>query len=115
MVMRMFFDEAYLKQYLQEHGKDVFEAIDLSTMLEQMLAEPAVDAALVSALEELSQKPEGMMLNMLGGMFGGVAGLVPQLKPMLIQLAPVFGKMLKTHFNPATAIPVDKVIAEVER
>jgi hypothetical protein len=114
-IMKSFFDEAYLEQYMKERSKSLLEGLDLPGKIEGLFARDDFDSTLTEKLTELSQKPEGMMLNMIAGMTGGIEGLVPMLKPMLKSFGGEMGQMLIKNFNPLDMISPQKVRAELDR
>jgi hypothetical protein len=114
-IMKTFFDEAYLEAYLKDRSKSLLQGLDLPAKIEGLFAKDDFDATLELKLTELSQKPEGMMLQMMAGMTGGISGMVPMIKPMLQSFGGEMGTMLVNNFNPMDLMSVEQVRAELDR
>ena len=68
MVLEMFFDAEFLRNYLGPRSKEMIKAIDLPEMLRKSLSSPDFDSIFIQKLTEISQKPEGMLLMTISSM-----------------------------------------------
>ena len=114
MIMKMFFDKAFLEQYLNERAKGFITELDLGARLRGAMAEPSFDTLLEEKLIELSTKPDGLLVQNMAPLFGGITGMVPMLKPFLGAFGEELLKVLADRFDMAEMIPIDRVISEVE-
>ena len=114
MIMKMFFDKAFLEKYLNDRAKGLIDGLDLGGRLRAAMAEPSFDGLLTEKLTDLSAKPEGMLVQTMAPMFGGVEGMVPMLKPFLGAFGEELLKVLVEKFDVTELVPIDSVIREVE-
>ena len=68
MVMEMFFDAAFLKEYLGPRSKELITSINLPQLLKKTMSSPEFDSVFLAKLTEISQKPEGMLLMTISQM-----------------------------------------------
>ena len=114
-IMKTFFDEAYMQQYLRERSKGLLSSIDIGAKIEALLGRPDMDETLATKFAEMATKPEGMMLNSIAQMFGGTAQLVPVVKPMLVSFGREMGTMMTESFDPLEYVSVERVRDELDR
>ena len=113
-MMKTFFDEDYLQEYLRTRSKSLLESIDIGEKIGDMLSKPGMDELLTEKFTELAAKPEGMMLNSMAQMFGGMAGLVPMVKPMLVGFGKEMGGEFAKRFDIMEVMSVAQVRSEID-
>lgn len=113
-MMKTFFDEDYLEDYLRTRSKSLLESIDIGQKIGDMLSKPGMDEMLTEKFTELAAKPEGMMLNSMAQMFGGMAGLVPMVKPMLVGFGKEMGGEFAKRFDIMEVMSVAQVRGEID-
>ena len=115
MIIETFFEEKFLRAYLDERSGTLLEGLDLKGRLEGAMGGPGFDEKLATKLEQLSTTPEGMMLATLAPMFGGFQTMVPMIKPMLVGVGLELVTTLTDNFDLNEVMDVKKVRAEIER
>lgn len=113
-IMKTFFDEKYLGDYIQSRSKTLLASLDLVGRIKTLVSKPDFDATLTTALEEMSTKPEGVMINTFAPMFGGVPGLVPMLKPMIVGFSEKMATKLTDGFDISEFVTVERVRTEID-
>eukprot|EP00614_Pseudopedinella_elastica_P011896 CAMPEP_0172597422 /NCGR_PEP_ID=MMETSP1068-20121228/17428_1 /TAXON_ID=35684 /ORGANISM="Pseudopedinella elastica, Strain CCMP716" /LENGTH=318 /DNA_ID=CAMNT_0013396943 /DNA_START=260 /DNA_END=1216 /DNA_ORIENTATION=+ len=114
MIIKMFFEKSFVEKYLNERAKGVLAGMDFGAKLRSAMDDPGFDTMLVTKLEELSVKPEGMLVQTMAPMFGGIELMVPVLKPFLAAFGEELLKALTEKLDVNDIMPIDKVIEEVE-
>lgn len=67
-VLEMFFDSAYLKEYLGNRSKQMITSMNFPQMFKTTVSSPDFDDVFLKKLNELSMKPEGLLLNTIAQM-----------------------------------------------
>lgn len=113
-VLQMFFDKTFLESYLGRRSRELLKSLDLSKMLKDIMDDPDFDQMFVDKLTDISNRPEGMMLQTMATMFGGVELLAPIIKPMLVSFGQDMIHTLVDKFDPQKVISVDKIRDELD-
>jgi hypothetical protein len=113
-IMNTFFDSNYLETYLNDRAKGFLADVDVGSRIKKGMELPSFEVKLVAKLQELSEKPDGMLLQTMAGMFGGIEPLVPFVKPLIIGLADEFANSLVENFDIKDYISVDKIRGELD-
>ncbi|GMI11408.1 hypothetical protein TrVE_jg931 [Triparma verrucosa] len=113
-IMKTFFDETYLEEYVNERAKGMLTSFDLSSKLKEGLSTPEFDEKLIKKMTEMSEKPEGMLIQTMSQMFGGVPLLVPVIKPLIIGFADEFAGSLTDNFDIGQFVSIEKVRLEID-
>jgi hypothetical protein len=71
-VLEMFFDETFLKEYLGSRAKQMIASMNFPKLFKDTVSSPDFDELFLSKLTELSQKPEGLLLNTIAQMVSTV-------------------------------------------
>jgi uncharacterized membrane-anchored protein YjiN (DUF445 family) len=112
-IMRSFFDEQHLQQYIETKGPEMMAKCNLAGRVETFIASPEFDGILIAQLEELSTTPEGAMLMMLKQMMP-FPMLVTMVKPMLNNVAKdMVARALPTS-NLGAVLDLKAVRAEID-
>ena len=98
-IMKTFFDSEYLEDYINERAKGMLSELDLGSRIKDGLNKPEFDVKLVAKLTEMSEKPEGMLIQTMAQMFGGVPLLVPFVKPLIVGFADEFAHQVTDNFD----------------
>mmetsp|Transcript_27370 Transcript_27370/g.54655 ORF Transcript_27370/g.54655 Transcript_27370/m.54655 type:complete len:295 (+) Transcript_27370:63-947(+) len=114
-IMKTFFDSEYLEDYINERAKGLLEGLDLGSRIKKGMDDPSFDARLVTKMTEMSEKPEGMLIQTMSQMFGGVPMLVPVVKPMIMGFADEFASSLADNFDVSEFVTVEKIREEIDR
>jgi len=122
MIMKMFFDGDFLKEYINQRSKGLVGQLDLGAQLKTAFAGPEVDARIAAKLQEVADthaqgSQEGMMVKMMLDMFGGgvapegaagpgpgAVAMAPMVKPMMAALGEEMISMLAENFDITTVI-----------
>ena len=113
-VLQMFFDKTFLESYLGPRSRELLKALDLANILKETMNDPAFDVMFIEKLTEISNRPEGMMLQTMASMFGGVELMAPTLKPMLVSFGQEMVSAVVEKFDPTKVISVDKIRDELD-
>lgn len=113
-VLQMFFDKSFLKSYLGPRSRELLKSLDLSKILKDTMNAPEFDQMFVDKLTDISNRPEGMMLQTMATMFGGVELMAPTLKPMLVSFGQEMVNALVDKFDPEKYVSVDKIRDELD-
>ncbi|CAD7975336.1 unnamed protein product [Amoebophrya sp. A25] len=110
-IMKAFFDDEFLNSYLESRGSGLLKSMDIGGKVAEFVSAPDFESGLKTKLEEISQTPEGMMLQMVKQMFGGsFDALLPMVRPVLITLA----KDLGDNIDLRRLVSVDRVKTEID-
>ena len=74
--MDMFFDKEFLQSYLGPRSRELMESLDLPGFLRKVTSAPDFDEMFVQKLTEISEKPEGMMLQTIAQMVNRITRLL---------------------------------------
>ena len=89
--------------------------LDLGSRIKDGLNKPEFDVKLVAKLTEMSEKPEGMLIQTMAQMFGGVPLLVPVVKPLIVGFADEFAHQVTDNFDIKEFVSVDKIRNELDK
>lgn len=67
-VLEMFFDETFLKEYLGTRSKQMIASMNFPQLFTNTVSSSDFDSTFLTKLTELSQKPEGLLLNTIAQM-----------------------------------------------
>ncbi|GMI42977.1 hypothetical protein TrCOL_g3854 [Triparma columacea] len=114
-IMKTFFDSEYLETYINDRAKGLLGDLDLGARIKSGLEKPEFDTKLIAKLEEMSLKPEGMLIQTMAQMFGGVPLLVPVIKPLILGFADEFASSFVDNFDIKELVSVDKIRNELDK
>mmetsp|Transcript_4407 Transcript_4407/g.14599 ORF Transcript_4407/g.14599 Transcript_4407/m.14599 type:complete len:287 (-) Transcript_4407:7-867(-) len=116
MILDTFFEETFLKEYVNERSGDLLKTLDLKAKIEKSVAaSPDFDSTLARKLEAISQTPDGIFLASIGPMFGGFDSMVPMIKPTMIALGVELVDSLARDFDVADYVDVASIRNEIDR
>lgn len=113
-ILKTFFDEEYLETYVNERAKGMLGELNLGGRIKEGLEKPEFDERLVKKMTEMSEKPEGMLIQTMAQMFGGVPLLVPVIKPLIVGFADEFAGSLTDNFDISEFVSIPKIRKEID-
>jgi len=110
-IMNNFFDEVYLKRYLQSKAQSLLTEMNLGAKINQLLESPEVDQIIEQKLGELSTKPEGMLFAMMGI---NPTSLKPMVKPFVTSMGSDVVPFLLKNFDSDKLINIETIRKEID-
>ncbi|KAJ3434498.1 hypothetical protein M0812_01612 [Anaeramoeba flamelloides] len=113
-IMQTFFDEDYLKKYISKKFNEIMTSSDLNIeeKLKNILESPKVEKIIDQKLDDLKNKPEGLVLVMMGI---EPSKLKPLILPFIVNAAKDFAPLLLSAFDPKKFIKIRKVRKEIDK
>ncbi|KAJ6254318.1 hypothetical protein M0813_12501 [Anaeramoeba flamelloides] len=113
-IMKTFFDEDYLKKYISKKFNEIMTSSDLNIeeKLKNILESPKVEKIIDQKLDDLKNKPEGLVLVMMGI---EPSKLKPLILPFIVNAAKDFAPLLLSAFDPKKFIKIRKVRRELDK
>jgi len=112
VIMGTFFDEAYLKKYLQSKAKSFIENSNLDIKINQLLESPEVDKIIEEKLAALSTRPEGLLFVMMGI---NPTSLKPMVKPFITSMGSDVVPFLMKNFDLGNLINIETIRLEIDK
>jgi len=88
--------------------------LDLGDRIKSGLEKPEFDTKLITKLDEMCLKPEGMLIQTMAQMFGGVPLLVPVIKPLILGFADEFASSFIDNFDVKEIVSAEKIRTEID-
>jgi uncharacterized membrane protein YheB (UPF0754 family) len=114
MMMQMFFDIDFLREYISKRAKQFVKEADFGDKVSTILTSESFEVVLTKTLTDLSAKPEGMILQTMAPMFGGIEGMIPMLKPMLVSAGKEIVDSTADNFDPLSIWSVEQIRDQLE-
>jgi uncharacterized membrane protein YheB (UPF0754 family) len=114
MMMQMFFDIDFLRDYISKRAKQFVKEADFGDKVGNILTSPEFEVVLTKTLTDLSMQPEGMILQTMAPMFGGIEGMIPMLKPMLVSAGKEIVDSTADNFDPLSIWSVEQIRDQLE-
>ncbi|KAJ3442553.1 hypothetical protein M0812_12290 [Anaeramoeba flamelloides] len=113
-IMKTFFDQNYLNKYISKKFNRIMSNSDLNIegKLKNILESPQVEKIIDQKLEDLKNKPEGLVLVMMGI---EPSKLKPLILPFIINAAKDFVPLLLSAFDPKKFIKIRKIRKELDK
>ncbi|KAJ6249723.1 hypothetical protein M0813_16797 [Anaeramoeba flamelloides] len=113
-IMKTFFDQNYLNKYISKKINRIMSNSDLNIegKLKNILESPQVEKIIDQKLEDLKNKPEGLVLVMMGI---EPSKLKPLILPFIINAAKDFVPLLLSAFDPKKFIKIRKIRKELNK
>ncbi|KAJ6252147.1 hypothetical protein M0813_14529 [Anaeramoeba flamelloides] len=113
-IMKTFFDENYLNKYISKKFNEIMTNSDLNIeeKLKNILESPQVEKIIDQKLEDLKNKPEGLVLVMMGI---EPSKLKPLILPFIINAAKDFAPLLLSAFDPKKFVKIRKIRKELDK
>lgn len=116
MMLDTFFEEKFLKAYLNERSGDLLASFDAETRLKAAMSRPGFDQDLAKKLQALAATNDGQLLTTLAPMFGGFDSMVPMIKPLLTGLGvELVNTLTSGDFDVNDIVDVANVRKEIDR
>eukprot|EP00003_Mantamonas_plastica_P030021 TRINITY_DN726_c2_g1_i3.p1 TRINITY_DN726_c2_g1~~TRINITY_DN726_c2_g1_i3.p1 ORF type:complete len:357 (-),score=105.64 TRINITY_DN726_c2_g1_i3:74-1144(-) len=110
-MMKTFFDVTFLEKYIKQKTGQLTANLNIEEKIGKMLESEAVDKIIETKLQELSERPEGMMFAMMGV---NPTSLKPLIKPFVLGMGSDIAPLMLDMFNPTKMMNIDKVRAEID-
>ena len=115
MILDTFFEEQFLKAYINERSSSLLQSLDLEARLRHGMAAENFDVNLAQKLDTISQTPDGVFLATIGPMFGGFESMVPMIKPMLVAVGNELLQTITSNFELTDVVNISQIRAEIDR
>jgi len=111
VIMKTFFDEVYLENYLKQKAGQLSQSVNFADQLNKILASPEVEAVIEKKLAELGTRPEGAMFAMMGI---NPVMLKPIIMPFVIGMGTELFQLFGKNFDPTQFISIGRIRAELD-
>lgn len=111
VIMGTFFDETYLKKYLESKATSMMSSMNLEEKITKLLESPAVDQIIDDKLAALATRPEGMLFVMMGI---NPTSLKPMVKPFVVGMGTEIVPFLTKNFDLDQLINISSVRTEID-
>jgi len=112
VMLGTFFDETYLRKYLQGKAKSFLESTNLDEKINKLLESPEVDQIIDKKLGELSTRPEGLMFAMMGI---NPTSLKPMVKPFITGMGSDVVPFLLKSFDVGSLVNIETIRGEIDK
>ncbi|KAJ5069281.1 hypothetical protein M0811_11766 [Anaeramoeba ignava] len=110
-IMKTFFDETYLKNYISTKLNSFISMINFEEKIKKVLESPAVSQIIDQKLEELKDRPEGLMLTMMGI---DPSSLKPLITPFVLGMGSDIAPLLLSTFDITKTFDISRVRKELD-
>jgi len=111
VIMATFFDEVYLKRYLEQKAMSLFGSLNLEEKITKVLESPEIDQIIEQKLAGLTSRPEGMLFAMMGI---NPTSLKPMVKPFVISMGTELVPYLTKNFDLSAVIKIEVIRSEID-
>ncbi|KAJ3439214.1 hypothetical protein M0812_15238 [Anaeramoeba flamelloides] len=113
-IMKTFFDEDYLNKYISKKFNELMSSnnLNIEDKLKNILESPKVEKIIDQKLDDLKNKPEGLVLVMMGI---EPSKLKPLILPFIVNAAKDFAPLLLSAFDPKKFIKIRKIRKELDK